>query len=502
MTVSGAGKEGVRLQEALLPENVSTKAGAAEGKGDLLPRGSAEKFLFAGFFFLGVWLLAQGLSPKPVLEILGRVPETMDSGDLLAAASMLVLTNSVRAIALYLGWFLLGNGLGALHSAVSFLSWLVPVVAIPVTYFLLPSLGEGIQLHFGFPAVLSVSSVLVLRYLTRGIADWGYKTIALALFVFSFQWLDIIPALTSWGAGWGELSSAVKNVALLMERENLLNGAGGAIFGGLFFSGVVTTELLVSYGARLHSLALLHDREKKVAFLREESLRNRSLVEMQQLVHDLKRPLTTIMGLADVIASGKSAGSAVKYAAVIVDAGRSMEEMISEILHEDFRRSISIGDLLQYVFTQISPFDWRETVSLSAEEGVLDARVTVNVVRFSRALVNLLENANRANGISGGRRIVIRISGAEEQAEIAIVDEGPGVRPRNEGEEEDASSGETSSGHWSCFSGWNSTGLGLQYVTMVVRNHGGRFVLENLPEGGARAAILLDRNPLRTSRSQ
>ncbi len=488
-------QEITRQEEHVFLDGLSQKEKDGEVQSALLPRGSAEKFFFSGLFFLGLWLLAQGLSAQPVLEILGRLPETMDSGDLLSAASMLVLMNSLRAIALYLGWFLLGSGLGALHPSVSFLSWFVPVVAIPVTYFILPSLGEGVQLHFGFPAVLSVSSVLVLRYLTRGIADWGYKAIALALFVFSFQWLDVIPALTSWGAGWGELSSAVKTAALLMEREYLLNRAGIAVFGGLFCAGVITTELLVSYSARLYSLALLRDRENKVALLREENLRNRSLVEMQQLVHDLKRPLTTIMGLADVIASGKSAPSAGKYGAVIVEAGRSMEEMISEILHEDFRRPIALGDLLQYVFTQISPFDWRETVSLSAEEGILDEYVTVNVVRLSRALVNLLENAHRANTLVNGSRIVMRISGTQESAEIAVLDEGPGFR-RTRGEEDGKplKAGGLSGMEWSSSSGWNSTGLGLQYVTMVVRNLGGKFVIEDLPDGGARTAIVLEKN--------
>ena len=172
-----------------------------------------------------------------------------------------------------------------------------------------------------------------------------------------------------------------------------------------------------------------------------------------------------------------------------------MEEMISEILHEDFRRPIALGDLLQYVFTQISPFDWRETVSLSAEEGILDEYVTVNVVRLSRALVNLLENAHRANTLVNGSRIVMRISGTQEFAEIAVLDEGPGFR-RTRGEEDGKplKAGGLSGMEWSSSSGWNSTGLGLQYVTMVVRNLGGKFVIEDLPDGGARTAIVLEKN--------
>ncbi len=437
---------------------------------------SPGKHLAAGAFFLLVWAALQQVSAAPILHAIARVPESMDSGDLLAAASFVVLLNSLRAIALYLGWFLAGNGLASLRESLAPLSWLLPAAAIPLTYFLLPAVGEGIQLHFGIPAVLSVTSVLVIRYLTRSIPDWVNKSIALSLFVFSFQWLDIIPYLTAYGAGWGELSTSVKTAAELLEREWVLNWSGGVAFAGLFLSGVITTELMVTYSARLSDMALLRDRETKMARLREENLANRSIVEMQQLVHDLKRPLTTIMGLADIIAAGKSGKAAEKHASVIGDAGRSMEEMISEILHEDFRRPVSVGELIEYVFTQISPFPWRDGVSCTEDEAVMSGQVEVNVVRMSRAVVNLLDNAHKANLRSGGEEILLDLSLKEEYVEIAVRDQGNGF-PSD----------------WDAGSGWNSTGLGLQYVTMVVRSHGGFFSVENIPGGGGRAAILLRR---------
>ncbi|MBP6332379.1 MAG: kinase [Aminivibrio sp.] len=434
------------------------------------------KHLAAALFFLLLWTAAQQISTAPLLGAIARIPETMDSGDLLTAAAFVVILNGIRAIALYLGWFLAGNGLAGLHSSLSFLSWLTPVVAIPLTYFLPPVLGEGIQLHFGIPAVLSVTSVLVLRHLTRHISDWVYKSIALALFVFSFQWLDIIPSLTDYGAGWGELSTSVKTAAGILGREGLLNWSGGSVFAGLFLSGVLTTELMVTYSARLADMALLRDRENKMARLREQSIANRSLVEMQQLVHDLKRPLTTILGLGDVIVSGRGGGNAAKYGTVICEAARTMEEMVSEILHEDFRRPVLLGDLVEYVFTQISPFSWRETVSLEADRPALMETVEVNVVRFSRALVNLLDNAHKANAQSGGGKITLSVSLEGDRVILAVTDEGPGFP-------QDRASG----------SGWNSTGLGLQYVTMVVCNHGGTFRTENLPGGGARTVLTLGR---------
>ena len=443
-----------------------------------MKRSMSGKHIGAGCFFLALWLASQRISAAPVLSAVARVAESMDSGDLLVAASFVAVLNSARAITLYLAWFLLGNGIAALKNSLRPLSWIIPATAIPLTYFLLPSLGEGLQLHFGIPAVLSVTTVLILRYLTREISGWGYKSIALALFVFSFQWLDILPLLTPYGAGWGELSLSVKTAAELLRKTAFLNRAGGAVFFGLFLSGVLTTELLVSYGVRLASLALLRDRDQKMASLREKNLSARIILEMQQLVHDLKRPLTTILGLADVIVSGRGGEGVEKYGAVIADAGRSMEEMISEILHGDSHRPISLGNLIDYVFTQISPYPWRETVSLRADKSALEEKVTVNVVRLSRAVVNLLDNAHRANLQTGGDFIEITLTMSGDCAEIAVADRGPGFPSADNGN-----------------SGWNSTGLGLQYVTMVAENHGGRFVPSAVPGGGAMASILLPRHP-------
>lgn len=437
----------------------------------------ARPFLMAGGALLLLWSLAQWMPASPLLAVLDRIPEHMDSGDLFIAASLVVVTNGFRAILLYLGWFLTGTGLASLSPLLRPLSWAIPATAIPMTYFILPSLVEGMQIHFGIPAVLSVSSVLMLRHLTRNVPGWWYKSIAMALFVFSFQWLDIIPALTAWGAGWGELSAAVKQAAMVMGREWFLNWTGGAVFLGFFLSGVLATKLLVSYSAQLAGMALVREKEREMALLRERNLNMRSIAEMQHLVHDLKRPLTTIIGLADVILSGKGGQSVRRYGEVISEAGRSMEEMVSEILRDDFRRVISLGGLMDNVFSQISPFPWRETVVLEGDEQSLSAKVAVNVVRLSRAIVNLLDNASRANCLSGGTRIEVIVGNAGNLTRIAIRDQGPGFSASGGGD-----------------SGWNSTGLGLEYVKMVVEKHGGQFIAENNPGGGAEVTILLPRN--------
>jgi hypothetical protein len=64
---------------------------------------------------------------------------------------------------------------------------LVPIVGIPACYSLAPVFIERAFLHFGTPAALSIVSVVLLKYLTADIRDWGGRMIALALFVGSFS---------------------------------------------------------------------------------------------------------------------------------------------------------------------------------------------------------------------------------------------------------------------------------------------------------------------------
>jgi His Kinase A (phosphoacceptor) domain. len=48
--------------------------------------------------------------------------------------------------------------------------------------------------------------------------------------------------------------------------------------------------------------------------LREETIQVRGYKEIQQLVHDLRRPLTTMLGLADVLAEILPPGAEREYA--------------------------------------------------------------------------------------------------------------------------------------------------------------------------------------------
>jgi signal transduction histidine kinase len=431
-----------------------------------IPKG---KTLFlTGIVALILWVFGHRLPVRDVLELLGTAVERSDSGYLLAAASFLVGINCLRATCLYVGWFLIGDSLAEMFPGCGRPSRLIPVIGIPACYSLAPFFIERTLLHFGTPAALSIASVVLLKYLTADIRDWGGRTIALAMFVCSFQWLDVMPCVTAWGAGRGELSTAIKAVAGLMGMGKALDIAGALIGTGIFLSGVIMTRLLVSYSSRLRHLALLRRRERELARMREERLRDRTIREQQHLVHDLKRPLTVVTGLADVI---RETGSpdAKAHADVILRSCRSMDDMVSEILHGESKRIIPLSALLEYVLSQASSLSWRQRVVVRGSKEDLAVPVGINLVRLSRAIVNLLENAARAS--DGAIELIFGVEG--DDAVISVRDHGPGFP------EEESGAG----------SGWNSTGIGLRYVTMVADSHGGSLSTGNDPDGGAVAEL-------------
>ena len=83
----------------------------------------------------------------------------------------------------------------------------------------------------------------------------------------------------------------------------------------------------------------------EISALREEAISIRSHREVQQLVHDLARPLTTILGLADVLAAKLPPGDLRRYAENVSRAGANMHQMINELLREDARQNVKVSAL-------------------------------------------------------------------------------------------------------------------------------------------------------------
>ena len=107
----------------------------------------------------------------------------------------------------------------------------------------------------------------------------------------------------------------------------------------------------------------------------------------------------------------------------------------------------------------------------------------VNLIRFSRALINLIENSFYAVDKESGR-ISLRIFGLEEQGSACVCfevsDNGVGIAR------------ELLSQVWGeGFSTRNSHGLGLRFVQKVVEQSRGTITIASTPEVGTQVRILL-----------
>jgi signal transduction histidine kinase len=116
------------------------------------------------------------------------------------------------------------------------------------------------------------------------------------------------------------------------------------------------------------------------------------------------------------------------------------------------------------------------TVEL-VSDGPLPARFDAKLL--GRAVRNLLENALRAS--AGGGRVTVSVEREDGLARIAVLDEGPGVRPELLGRIFDPYFSTHDTG----------TGLGLPIARRIAEEHGGGIVARNRPEGGLEVAILL-----------
>ncbi len=409
-----------------------------------------------------------------VLTLLEESASWGDSGYLFFAAGVLVLTNTARAALLYVGWFFAADGMAVLLRKGPLFSLCVAALAIPLSYSFSSTLASGTILHFGVPALFGIATVVLLQYLIRDVPGHLSRALALGLLLFSFQWLDVIPRLTPYGFGRGELSMAVKDMAHLLEREHLLNLLGSIAFLTVLAGGAVTTELLVGWNRQILQLRRIRTQERELSRLREERLRSRSDRETQQLVHDLKRPLTVILGLADVMRASAVSPVVSKHLGVVQAAGESMEQMVREILRPDSKRPLPAEEVLAYALSQASALSFHRYLKRSLEKEAEKARIQVNLIRFSRALVNLLDNAFRA-APQKDPFVEISLKRRKEEILFRIRDNGPGFE------------GLSPSGT----SGWNSTGLGLAFVKEVLREHDGSLSFEKPPGGGTVAVIAL-----------
>ena len=250
--------------------------------------------------------------------------------------------------------------------------------------------------------------------------------------------------------------------------------------------------------ARIRSLLRLKEAQDRLA---DSYRRLRELEELKDdltrmVVHDLKSPLSGILGSLEMVLDGDAGPLAPAQVRLLRDAqerGGDVLRMVDNLLDlsrlEESAvrlqpRELDVGRLLREVAGDWNVRAEREGARL-AVEGPAGVGVRADEGMLRRVLANLIGNALR----HGGPGVAVRVSAvrADEGVKVSVADNGRGV-PEAEHEAIFRKYGRVQADG-------ASSGLGLTFCKLAVEAHGGRIWVQSRPGEGAIFHFVLPPRP-------
>jgi signal transduction histidine kinase len=432
-------------------------------------RGALKRIL-AGLCVLLVGVIVLYYGNLYVNHIITRL-RGREFGPMLFGSAFSVLVHGSQVLLLLLGWILIGKGAGYYFSqAETIVSVVLSCTGIGLSWIAFPFFYPGLEYTFPLELYILVPLVALFELLTLFVENGVDRGAAMLLWVYSFQSLELLPVFPT---NRQALSSLFENMYHSNEEVAVASMAGTALFLSFMAGAVTSTWLLARYSVRLSQVRRLWQYAHRRKSDREEGLAEVNMVDMRSLVHDLRNPLAAIKGMA-LLLQGEETES--EKAEVMLRATNYMERMINEILYEDRHNSVAVEKFFDNLEKHIRPFPWGEYVTLTLSPDVRPVKIMINEIRFIRALLNILDNAWRANRTAGTKNIDACVRLNAQFVEIEILDNGPGYVP-----------------HAPLFqkSRWGSTGLGLAFTRKVVIAHNGNLLLSHRTDGVNGASVLI-----------
>ncbi len=261
-----------------------------------------------------------------------------------------------------------------------------------------------------------------------------------------------------------------------------------AIRNVLLLGGVVVVLIALGFGTFYASRALVPIRESLV---QQRAALRRQREFAADASHELRTPLTVIRSSVEHLRRNRTDGSTAGEALDDIDAEvANLTALVEDLLllaRSDSgainltRLPVDLGD--------IAADGAGALVKAAADRGVqlaLDpepAMVEGDHARLRQLIVILVDNAIR-HAPPGGGHVRVRVRSDRREAMLEVEDNGPGIRPED--------MPHVFERFWRApGAAMGGTGLGLAIAKSIVDLHGGRIVVSNRPEGGARFIVRL-----------
>ena len=219
--------------------------------------------------------------------------------------------------------------------------------------------------------------------------------------------------------------------------------------------------------------------------------------------HDIRTPLSMIMGYADRIAADKTASEGVKEQAVIVQKqSAKIKELVQDLnlvsqleyemqpLHKE---QIRLSKLIRSYAAELlnSGISDAYTIEIDIAPEAENAMLECDARLISRAINNLVQNSIKHN--PQGCKILLSLKYTEETLTLSVADNGVGLTPEKLQELEEKP-------HY-----MESTderldlrhGLGLLLVRQIVEAHGGSMRMDSISNQGCQTTLSFRVSPTR-----
>jgi PAS domain S-box-containing protein len=204
------------------------------------------------------------------------------------------------------------------------------------------------------------------------------------------------------------------------------------------------------------------------------------------IVHDLRTPLTSLLGGLQTIGSlGELNDDQREFLNISIDGALTLLGMINDLLdiskmEEGLlcldRKSLTVSDLVKRAVGQVGSLAAHKNLHLAADIGTDLPVLQGDEDKLLRTFVNLLGNAIKFTPAGGAITVTARLAPDERAILFSVHDTGAGI-PREDFERVFEKFAQVESRKSGC--NRISSGLGLTFCKMVVEAHGGRIWIES-----------------------